>query len=189
MRKIRRFTALIPAMILWLMFSVLLWGFVFTRITDTAREYKITLFVDAQVPGATEMAEILEARIGGNIRMVKVCPFMYAMLDGTELTQADLFIVPLSHVETYKEWFDPLPEEMRGMSEELTADGEIRGLRVFSAETGRGAAGAYIDYVPSGEEKEDFYLLFGSQSLHVPGHEGAVDDAALTAARYFLETE
>ena len=52
MGKIRKFFSLVPVLILWLMLSVLVWGFVFTRITDTDPAHKITLFVDSEVTDA-----------------------------------------------------------------------------------------------------------------------------------------
>ena len=60
MGKIRKFFSLVPVLVLWLMLSVLVWGFVFTRITDTDPAHKITLFVDSEVTDATGLAVKLE---------------------------------------------------------------------------------------------------------------------------------
>ncbi len=187
MKKIKRFAALIPALVLWLMFSVLLWGFVFTRITDTSPRCKLTLCVDAQVPGDTELALRLEENAGEGIRMVKVRPFSYAMFDGAELTGADLFIVPASHVETYRAWFRPLPEEFWNEKDLMILDGTPLGVQIFWAETGRGAAQDCISYRNEDGGAEDFYLLFGAESLHVAGNENAVDSEALSAARLLMD--
>ena len=43
MKTIWQVMKLIPLLILWLMFSIFLWGFVFNLITDAPREQKITL--------------------------------------------------------------------------------------------------------------------------------------------------
>ena len=116
MRYIKKAFTLIPLLILWLMFSIFLWGFVFNLITDAPPREKITLCVDAETPGATELAVLLEEKLNGQVRMVKVRSFDYAMFDSGALTGADLFIVPASHAEIYQEWFLPMPEELRGQT-------------------------------------------------------------------------
>ncbi len=111
MKTFRKIISLVPLLILWLMLSIFLWGFVFNLITDAPRSEKLTLCVDAETPEAVELAVQLEEKLAGKVRMVKVRPFDYAMFDSGTLTGADLFIVPASHVEIYQEWFCPLPEE------------------------------------------------------------------------------
>ncbi len=178
MSKIRKFFSLIPALILWLMLSVLVWGFVFTRITDTDAAHKITLFIDTQVTDATGLAVKLEEGLGGNIKMVKVHPFTYAMLDGEQLKAADLFIIRADHMETYGDWLTPLPEEIR--------EGDAWGVRAYDAETQAGIAADFINYRPLGEPELDYYLCFGNRSRHNPSLENAVDNAALAAANLLL---
>ena len=189
MRTGKKILSLFPLLVLWLMLSALLWGFVFSHITDTRREEKITVCIDAQVPRATELAMALEEKLAGRIRMVKVRPFAYAMFDESTLTQADLFIVPFSHAEDYEAWFDSLPEEMAGNENILTRDSKPWGMLVFDAETGVGAASTYIDYTVPGETAESFYLFFGKESLHVKGHENAADNLAADTARLLMEIE
>ena len=65
MKTVKKILSLLPALILWAMISVLLWGSVFVRITDTDRAHKITLCVDAAVPGETELALLLEEKAEG----------------------------------------------------------------------------------------------------------------------------
>ena len=60
MRTLRKFLSLIPLLALWLMLCVFLWGFVFNLITDTDPAHKITVCVDAQAPGAVDLAVLLE---------------------------------------------------------------------------------------------------------------------------------
>ena len=186
MRTLKKILSLIPLLVLWLTLSAFLWGFVFNLITDTSRDQKITVCVDAQVPGDTELAVALEAKLGNSVRMVKVRPFTYAMFDEKTLTQADLYLVRASQAETYLDWFDPLPEEMRGDGKTLEIGGAPYGILAYDAETGRGIAAEYITYLEPGGEAESFYLVFGKQSLHLKSHEFAADDLAITAARLLL---
>lgn len=186
MSKIRRFFSLLPALVIWLMLSVLVWGFVFTRITDTDPAHKLTLFIDTQVTDATTLAVQLEEHLGGNIKMAKVRPFTYAMLDGEQLKAADLFIIRADHMETYADWLTPLPEAMRESGQEYTREGEAWGILMYDAEAHSGTASGFIDYQPPGEPEESYYLCFGNRSLHNPARTDAVDSAAVDAAKLLL---
>ena len=173
-------------LILWLMLSVLVWGFVFTRITDTDPAHKITLFADSEVTDATGLAVKLEENLSGNIRMVKVHPFNYAMLDGSPLRAADLFIIRADHMETYREWLAPLPQDMRGSEAEFILDGEPWGILAYDGKSQPGIASSYINYLPPGEPEENYYLCFGNQSVHRADQPNAVDNAAADAAKLLL---
>ena len=182
MSNVKRFLGAVPLLVLWLLVSIFVWGFVFTRITDAPPAQKITLYVDAETPGDTALAVRLEA--GCAVRMAQVRPFTYAMFDGTALERADLYIVRASNVALYRDWFRPLPADMAA-DDCLTLDGAAWGIPVYVPGGENPAAGQYIDYAPPGAE-EPYYLLFGAASLHVEGNEGAVDNEAVTAASILL---
>ena len=74
MKKRSKFWSLIPALLLWAMFSVLLWGSVFVRVTDAPRENKITLYADAQVPDGTALSVALEEAKADGIGVCNVYP-------------------------------------------------------------------------------------------------------------------
>lgn len=183
MKKGKRFFDLLPAMLMWLVLSILVWGFVFARITDAPAAQKITLYVDAPVPRSVEMAAELETAAHEGIRMVKVHPFSYAMMGADAMENADMYILPRAHLEEYLEHFVPLPREWAAAEGAFCREGVPLGLKVFDGESGKGAAAEYITYVYPGMEGQDYFLFFGKNSLHVPGNEGAVDAAAL----YYLE--
>ena len=166
MKKRSKFWSLVPALLLWVIFSVLVWGSVFVRITDAPREKKITLYADAQVIDGTALSAALEEAKADGIRMVQARPFSYAMFDGGPLETADLLIVPASHVETYRDWLGPLPGEMAALGECLLRDGEAWGLKIFDAQSHGGAAASYIAY-EAVETPEDYYLFFGVNSVHI----------------------
>ena len=180
MKRIKSALSLAAPLTLWLLVSVFVWGFVFLQITDAPREEKLVLSVDAPLRDETALAARLEEKMGGRVRMVKARAFTFAMFDARELTSSDLFVVPASHAEEYRDWFMPLPEEFRAGDGLLCWDGEPWGVPV------RGAAGEYILYAAPGAEEEAYYLFFGKASLHVSGLENAVDDEAVSAARRFL---
>ena len=187
-KTINRFTACLVLMLVWLMLCTLVWGWIFTRITDASAGQKIVLFVDGSVPRATDLAVELEAEAWPGIRMVKVMPFSYAMMGEREILAADLYIVPESRVEKYAAWFRPLPREMTdGAWTLLEWEGQPFGIRVYDAENRRGAADAYIAYRKDMDPEEDYYLFFGRASVHAEGNEGAADGASCAYARRLLD--
>lgn len=183
-KTLKKWWGLIPALILWLMFSALIWGWIFTLLTDTRAEYKVVLFADAPIPSETALAAALEETMPEGIRMVKAHPFSYAMFDGQALASADLYVASASGAEQHLSWFRPLPPgfESEGC---LTLDGTAYGVPVRRAD-GSVAAKAYVDYAGSDAPDEEFYLFFGSSSLHISDNEGALDDAAVSCALRFL---
>ena len=135
----------LPA-VLWAMIAMVFTGFVFNQITDTVPENKIVVFADCEIQNAPDLAEKLERELNGAVRMVKIHPFTYAMFDSSRLKQADLYLVPESHREEYREWF--LQEDR---------------LTAFDPASGIIAADAYFLYDPS----EIYCLYTGKSSVHL----------------------
>ena len=168
---------LLPLFLLWGMMVPIFTGFVFTRITDTDAAHKITVYVDAELRDAAELAALLEESVSDPVRMVKVHPFTYALFGSDALKQADLYIVPASHVEEYRNWFAPLPEEMASLASDRVPDG----IPVFDPAADRSAAGSWILYNPPSGESEPYFLFFGQNSLHLADHAAAGVARALLA--------
>lgn len=187
MRRIRQLLDLLPAMLMWLVLSVFLWGFVFNLLTDTTPDRKIVLFADAPLTDDTALAVLLEENIAEPVKMVQARSFSYAMMGSESIESADLYIVGESQVQTYQEWFAPLPDQLLSAGELLEVAGVPCGVKVYDAQSGEGAATAFITYVFPGREAEDFYLFFGRSSLHVQSHENAVDDQAVSCALRLLD--
>lgn len=191
MKPLKRLWNLIPAMILWGMLSVFLWGWIFTFLTDTQPENKLTLFIDAAVTDGTGLAvQLEETLLDDTISMVKVHPFTYAMLDSEPLRQSDAYLVRASHVEEYREWFAPwsVGFSAKDGSDDalLLLDGAPYGIRVYDAATGTGIAQAFIDYHDPALPDEDYYLTLGKASIHLTANEGGMDDRAILLAEAFL---
>ena len=180
---LKRFFSGVHNYVLWLLISVFLFGFVFTRLTDTAPERKVTVFIDAYAVEDTALAAVLERAAPESIRMVKVHPFSYAMFDTNTLRSADIFLVKERDAAQYLPDFQPMTPWSEGVF--YRADGEIWGVRVYDASRGEGAADSYIAYAVDGVPAEDYYLFFGKESLHT----GKSDDAAYRIAAALTETE
>ena len=158
----RNFSTLFPAFVLWAMMVIIVGGFVFNQITDTAPGNKIVLYADLDpFPRAEELAAELEKAQPETIRMVQVHPFTYALFGSDALKSADLYIVPASHVEEYRDWFAPLPEALTAEHDSLQLDGIPLGLLLSDPSSDRRIAGTYLPY-----PDEPCYLFFGSASPH-----------------------
>ncbi|MBQ8556380.1 MAG: hypothetical protein IJ438_10990 [Clostridia bacterium] len=184
-KTIKALFDLLPAMLMWLMLSVFIWGWIFTFLTDAAPENKIVLYIDAPVSATKELALALEETGAEAIKLVKVHPFTHAMMDSAPLEQSDLYIVSASAVGTYADWFVPLPEALLDAGEVFTLEGTPMGLRIYDHASGTGAASQHVAYTAEGKA-EDYYLFFGRQSLHVDTNEGAADNLAIDYARTLL---
>lgn len=179
MSAVKKFLARLPAYVIWLMLCVALWGWIFGRITDTAPERKIVLFVDAYEVQDTALAVRLEEELPEGIRMVQVHPFSYVLFQSETLLSADLYIVKESDAADYVESFLPLAE---AAPDGWSLDGTPYGLLAYDAQTGKGAAADLITYTLAGAPEENYYLFFGAKSLHT----GQTDDAAFQIAERLL---
>ena len=87
---------------------------------------------------------------------------------------ADLYIVPGSRAEEYRDVYAPLPAELAEDEDCLVMDGVSWGIPVRAAE--------YFVYDPG----ETYYLVFGKNAPHLEGNEGAADNQAVDAAEFLL---
>ena len=185
-RVLKKIGGQILVILTFLTLSGLLWGWLFSLKTDTAADKKITVYIDCAAVRDTELAARLEEALPDGIRMVQVHPFSYALFDTAAFTGADLFIVPESAAESYRDSFAALAVSYTGV---LTLENGAVGVKIFDAASGKGGAQEYVTYVTAEGQTEDFYLFYGASSLHFAGNEGALDNAAAGIAKLLLAME
>ena len=139
-----------PGAVIWTLLAVILTGFVFTRITDTDPAHKITIYADCRVEHAAELAEKLEKKLNGSVRMVKVHPFTFALFGTEQLKSADLYIVPDTRKAEYADWL-----------------GEGEGLVMADPDTGLSVAGKYFQYNETEDKPSVFRMYCGGKSVHL----------------------
>ena len=149
----------------WAIVAAIFTGWIFTNVTDTKAANKVEIFVNAYETENMELRLELEENLPEGIRMIKVHRFTEALFGDRTFLNADIYIVRASDVEELRDAFS----------------GE--GIKVYDAETGRGAADGYISYWVPGAESEDYYLFYGINSLHT----GKQDTAAFYVAERFME--
>lgn len=185
MKKQNRFLHLLPVMLLWAVMTAFFWNWIFNLITNVPPSQTISLFADVTEMREVPLAAKLEEDLPDGIRKVKAHPFTYAMVNGGALRAADLFLIPASDAETYRDWFSPLPDKFRDRASLFDADGLPLGILVESSETGN--ENPYLTFIPPDRNPEAYYLVFGASSLHNPENPDAVDTAALDLAESLLK--
>lgn len=183
MHKDRRLAKLLPLLILWGVLAALFWSWIFTFLTDTAPENKITLYLDVADCDSRALAVALEEALPEGLKMAEVHPFSYAMFGGDALRAADLFVIRASDLTEHADWFAPLPESLRDQAVLFAADGTPIGVPFYDADAGLAAAASRITYFSDKLPEAPLYLCFGAQSVHLPGTNAI---SSLPAAEYLL---
>ena len=176
----RRFFSQLPLYLIWLVAAVMFWGWIFTLLTDTKPAKKVSLFADVDAMEETLLSAKLEESLPEGLRMVRARPFSYVMFDESQLLDADLYLVPEDEIEEFFESFAPAGFVPEG-AEVYEKDGQVYGIRVYDAGSGKGAALSYLTYQKEGDASQDYYLFFGVNSLHT----GEPDSAACEIAEAF----
>ncbi len=198
MRLIRSFFSNIPKYLLWLVLSTILWMWIFTLVTDTRPEKKVTLLADVPALADPELAAALEQDLPDGIRMVKAHStsfYLFGMAGMTGMDEADLYVIPVNDADQYLDSYLEFPEELIPEGAALyEKDGVVYGVRVYDAMRDHGAAMEYIEYLESEEARlkkdpsipdrpdQDYYLFFSNLSIHC----GQQDEAAFTVAENFM---
>lgn len=182
MRILKNIWSQLHRFVLWALLSTIFWAWIFTLVTDTRPENKVTLYIQSENCRSVELSLKLEETMPGSIKMVMAHPFSYATFSNADLLAADFFVVRESEMEEMLPSFAPLDGESwdYGGRERFCRDGVFYGVKVSDGD-GRGAASAYIEYEPG----EVYYLFFNVDSMHL----GSGDGAALRVAEELLKLD
>ena len=161
MKTLKNIVSQLHTFVLWLLASAIFWGWIFTFVTDTSPDKKVTVYCHVPEVQDVALAVALEKQMPEGLEMIKVHSFNYVMFNTESIELGDIFIIPASEIETF--------------AEDLVPVGEEQGVKVYDAVTGEGIAKNYIQYAD-----EDFYLFLGAGSLHLE------DGRALEVAAKFL---
>ena len=157
MRVLKNIFSHLHVFVLWAVLSAMLWAWIFTLVTDTTADKKITVYCHVPRVESTELAVRLEENMPEGLKMIKVHSFDYVMFEIEPVNGGDIYIIPASETEEF--------------AEDLSEDG----VKVYDCETGTGIAAEYITY-----GNEDYYLFLGANSVHLE------DGKALAVAEALL---
>ena len=200
--KISRFFSRAVVYILWALFAFFLWTFVFNGISDTSRDKKVTMYINAIDVDSVRLSAALEESMPPGIRMVKAKPFLYSLLGSEDLLNSDLYIIRESDYEEFRESFSGMGHFQYKHPEytyhEFAED--VSGILVYDQEADVRIGADYINYTRIEENEKDtavlrYYLMFGRNSHHT-GEDAVLltpetlsveaDDAAVAIAEAFL---
>ncbi len=181
MRGIKRFFAQLPAYVLWLLCSVVLWSWIVSLCMDTVPAKKVTLFLDVPTVEATALSAALEEELPPELKMVRARSFSYVLFQQDALRAADLYVLPASEMAEFAD--ELLPLEAPAGADVWAKDGVVYGLRCYDAAAGSGAAASLVQYCQPGRTPEDCFICVAAGSPHIG------DGAALQIAARFLELE
>ena len=177
MKGIKRFFSQVPAYVLWLMFSVMLWSWIVGLLTDAPAGKKVTLFLDVPAVEDAALSAALSPALPDGMKMVKAHSFSYALFQQEALRAADLYVLPASEMEEFSP--DLLPLEGFSPADAWSKDGAVYGLRCHTAGADDGAG--FVQYDAPDRVAEDHYICISKNSPHIG------DGAALRVALRFLE--
>ena len=161
MKFIKNVFSQLHRFVLWLVISAVFWGWIFTLVTDTTADKKVTVYCQVPAVEDTALAAALEKHMPEGLRMVKIHTFDYVMFGTEDFYHGDIFILPASEIGTYEELLAPVEGAW--------------GVQVYDAASGVGIAARYLQY-----PEEDCYLFLGADSEH------REDGKALAVAKALL---
>ena len=176
MRFIKRFLAQFPLYVVLLVLVAIFWGWLFTILTDTAPEKKVSLYADVDEIKDTQLTLKLEEEMPEGVRMVKVHPFSYAMFDEGALDVGDLYLIPASEMEALVKGLRPMEAEEG--KECYFHEGQAYGIKVYDAASGEGILKEYVTYSLEGRTDLDYYLCYGAKSVHFGEKDTAAEEIA-----------
>ena len=162
MRILKNIVSHFHIFLLWAVLSTMLWAWIFTLVTDTSPDKKVTVYCHVPEVQGTELAIELEKNMPEGLKMIRVHSFSYVMFDMESINKGDIFIIPISDIEQFAPDLAPVDDE--------------NGVKVYDSKTGNGIAAEYISY-----GDEDCYLFLGAGSAHLE------DGKALAVANSLLE--
>lgn len=135
----RKLKSLLLPMFAWLCASLVFWGFVFSVITDTTPDKKLTVAVGGELKDEKAFALELEKYLPEGIKMAKVYPFSYAIMSAKPIEAADIIILPEGACEAFETF---ITEERLICNHAMTK---------------------FINYIPEGET---YVICQGAKTVH-----------------------
>lgn len=182
MRTVKKLLSNIHRYVLWALISFLLWAWVFTFLTDTARKNKVVIYSDAPGIMTRELELELSKALPDGIKMIKVHSFSYAMFDTSDAEKADIYLLTREEAIEFESAILPVEETGEDC---IMKDGKSLGRELCSPEKAGGRASEFFEQgvIPEG----GVYLCYSSGSVHIGEPNGSEDNAAVLVAEELFE--
>ena len=167
---------------LWLILSVVIWAWIFTRINDAPASKKLILYADLDAMDREALAAVLEEDMPDSIRFVELQLFVDAMFEPANVVRGDMFIVSDSQAEGVLQDLAVIDKSAFVGRTFYESEGKAYGILVYDEAAGVRIGAKYLAYEPGGT----YYLFFNRDSQHIGTWNGSADDAAIRAANTLL---
>lgn len=167
--------------LIWVIVAVLAWDMIFAFLTKVPKEEKVEIFV-GEYDGDWDMLEKLcKDNIPNYLKTINVRSYPVSQMHFDEMLQvqgsiADIFILPESKIQEVKVYYQPLDTEkvqsVFGHVEICEIEGTPFGIKLNCQNT-----------------SEDYYLFFGSASVHLGDWNGSGTKGAIDIAEVILNYE
>lgn len=156
--------------LIWVIVAVMAWDMIFAFLTKVPKEEKVEIFVGKHDGDWETLEELCEDNMPEYLKTVKVRTYTVEQMYFSEMVQiqgsiADIFILPESKAEEVPVYYLPLDTEkvqnVFGTIEVYEIDGTAYGIKI----NGHGTS-------------ENYYLFFGSASVHL----GELNDSGMEGA-------
>lgn len=182
----------------WLLAMVLLWSWGFGLVRQVPQQKKVSIFMASYTKSFSKYDQInMEQNRPAGIKRVEVNLYspedavFASVLEAIGYAEADILILPKSAIEQHTYRYAPIDEDTL---EDLQKAGytlgnfcsgdHVYGLRVYESETNRSLF-PDLSFVKESHEKEDYYMVFNCNSIHVGKADGQ-DWAAIEVAEKIL---
>ncbi len=186
----------------WFIVMVLFWIWVFGFLTRIPAEEKISVFIGTfsrkfdsyeDLNDKDYLPEYLKT-VEVNLRQIEEDSF-FAMLEVFGYKEADILILPESEIKACEHYYSSITKQVQKEFEQIGCDlgwyqekDVTYGIRIYDSKTEEQLISC-LDYKGDGSVKEDFYLLFNVNSLHLGtmSEENYEMDAAYVVAKRLLQ--
>ena len=190
------------AFALWLLITVLLASWLFPWLARVTEDEKLTVFVGSY---SADTSRLRQSLLSGQPEYIVKMDLYSAVLDDGlydafyttyGLSYADVLVLPQQAAEkivsaengNLADFFSVIPQGFfdRDEWEYYSADGADFGIKIFDSATDK-AFCSLIDFSKDGREKQDYYIFFNKDSVHLGGmKEGAERNGAITIAELLM---
>ena len=167
--------------LIWVVVAVMAWDMIFAFLTKVPKEEKVEIFVGEQDDDWDDIEQLCNDKMPKYLKKVNVRRYTVSQIQFVEMLQiqgsvADIFILPESKVQEAKVYYLPLDTEKAqnvfGIVEFYEIDGTAYGIQINGHST-----------------EEDYYMFFGSASVHLGDWNDSSMDGAIALAEVILNYE
>lgn len=167
--------------LIWVMVAVMAWDMIFAFLTKVPTEEKVEIFVGAHDGDWDTLEKLCEDNMSEYLKAVNVRHYTVNQIYFREMLQvqgsiADIFILPESKVQEAKVYYLPLDtEKVQSVFRDVEfceIDGAAYGIKINGHDT-----------------VENYYLFFGSASVHLGDWNDSSMDGAVALAEVILNYE